>query len=331
MLNNTGLHEWQQLRIWNWTFRWLPFHWLANLQWTKAAPCTTPNQQSLTTAISKDGHGLPAITLKPVPSPPILLPSISHICIGANCPHKVILCMETIMDEAEDLKSSAICKHGVRTSVQQRWRRRQTGQWWQWWWEGQGGSENIGMVWRKVVHRCNGRRMWWGGCRRVDQCKWEGRSKIRALTFDEHSNDNVYLGVDSTLQYAMDDTKMTALPLPSLLDTNIGPHCLPQVRNTPHLWHGGPWVLGMFPYPTSLSLTMSMTMPNAHLCCIPCPPLTIQLLSDPCPFLDTWESNGSLVSSLWCSMVSLIPTLPPSLPGSCCSYQYRAWAISDIY
>ncbi len=75
----------------------------------------------------------------------------------------------------------------------------------------------------------------------MEWCKWEGGSKIRPLTSDECSDNNVHLGINSTPEYAMDHAKMTAtqalmtLLLPPLLDTNIGPYCPPQVRNTPHL------------------------------------------------------------------------------------------------
>ncbi len=76
----------------------------------------TPNQRSLTTSISKDSdddNGPPAITLKLIPSPPIPLSSISCIGIGDNHPCKVIWYTETTMDKVEDLKSSAICRHGA--------------------------------------------------------------------------------------------------------------------------------------------------------------------------------------------------------------------------
>ncbi len=72
--------------------------------------------------ITKDGDdddGSPAVASKPVQSLPIPLPSISCIGIRTNLRRTVISYTETTMGEAEDPKSSAICKHGAGTSVQQ--------------------------------------------------------------------------------------------------------------------------------------------------------------------------------------------------------------------
>lgn len=47
--------------------------------------------------------------------------------------------------------------------------------------------------------------------------KWEGKSKFSLPAFNEGSDDDVHLGIESTTHYVTDDTKMTETPAPMAL------------------------------------------------------------------------------------------------------------------
>ncbi len=137
-----------------------------------------------------------------------------------------------------------------------------------------------------------------GSIQEVEQCEQDGRSKIRSPTSNEANNDSDPLGTGSTLQYAMDDAKITAMrplalpllqPLP---DTNISPLLpapgskYPPSPCIPHFQYGISWLLCPFSSPTSSSPTMMMTTPDSH---PPCPYDYHQILT---AVFDTGESDG---------------------------------------
>ncbi len=72
-------------------------------------------------------------------------------------------------------------------------------------------------------------------------CKWESVREIGPPTSNNGSNNDGFISVYSTPNYAADDTKMMAIrppmppPLSPLPDTNIDPYRLPQAQITPIL------------------------------------------------------------------------------------------------